>query len=140
MKQPESLSELDDFAKQCINSQNYPNDNHIFSLYYCNSCKSSAIRLTIEHHTGSEEWNFKGIIWGECAECGYLMRLFTFTGSHREKLRDERPVCDCGSRTFIAGQCERIEGEQGIPGFFDEGVIVGKCTLCNRNRTFVFTD
>jgi hypothetical protein len=140
MKQPESLSELDDFAKQCINSQNYPNDNHTFSLYSCNSCKSSAIKLTIEHHTGSEEWNFKGIIWGECAECGYLMRLFTFTGSHREKLRDERPVCECGSRTFIAGQCERIEGEQGIPGFFDEGVIVGKCTLCNRNRTFVFTD
>jgi hypothetical protein len=36
--------------------------------------------------------------------------------------------------------CERIEGEEGIPGFFDEGVIVGKCILCNRNMAFVFTD
>jgi hypothetical protein len=104
MKEPDSLSELEDFAKETINSRNHPNDYHHFSLYTCNSCKSSAIKLTIEHHSGSEEWNFKGITWGECADCGYLERLITFTGSHREKLRDERPVCECGSRIFMAGQ------------------------------------
>lgn len=140
MKQPASLLELDVFAKQCINSQNYPDDYHNFTLYTCNSCGSSTFKLTIEHHTGSEEWNFRGIIWGECAECGYLMRLFTFTGAHREKFREEHPVCDCGSRIFLAGQCERIEGENGIPGFFDEGVAVGKCNSCNRNQAFVYTD
>jgi hypothetical protein len=68
------------------------------------------------------------------------MRLFTFTGDSRQKLRDERPECECGGRSFIVGLCERIEGEQGIPGFFDEGVIVGKCTLCNRNKAFLYTD
>lgn len=68
------------------------------------------------------------------------MRLFTFTGEHRKKLRDEKPVCECGSRIFFVGQCERIEGEQGIPGFFDEGVIAGKCTDCKRNQAFAFTD
>jgi len=140
MKQPESFSDLDTFANECINSQNYPNDYHNFRLYSCNSCKSETLKLTIEHHTGSTEWNFKGIIWGECASCGYLMRQFTFTGTHRTKLRDERPVCECGSRIFIVGHCERIEGEQGIPGFFDEGVVVGKCTMCNRNQSFVFID
>jgi hypothetical protein len=140
MKQTSSLSELDDFAKQCINSQNYPNDYHNFLLYTCNSCKSATFKLTIEHHTGSEEWDFKGIIWGECTSCGYIIQLFTFTGDHRKKLRDERPECECGSRIFMVGQCERIEGEQGIPGFFDEGVIAGKCTQCNRNQSFVFTD
>jgi hypothetical protein len=140
MKEAESFSELEDFAMQAIASQNHPEDYHYFSLYTCNSCKSSAFRLTIEHHSGTEAWSFKGIIWGECADCGYPGRLFTFTGNHREKLRDERPVCECGSRIFVTGQCERIEGEQGIPGFFDEGVIVGRCTLCNRNKAFVFTD
>ena len=68
------------------------------------------------------------------------MRLFTFTGVHREKLREERPECECGNRIFMVGQCERIEGEQGIPGFFDEGVIVGKCIQCNRNKVFVLID
>ena len=46
----------------------------------------------------------------------------------------------CGNRSFIAGMCERFEGEKGIPGFFDEGVIVGRCTECSRKRAFVFTD
>jgi hypothetical protein len=140
MDQPGSLSELDDFAGQCIHSQNHPEDIHRFTLFSCAYCKSEALRLTIEHHTGSEKWDFKGIIWGECAACGYLNRLFTFTGGSRQPLREERPDCECGGREFRVGMCERTEGEQGIPGFFDEGVIVGKCITCNLNRAFVYTD
>ena len=140
MNQPFSLSELDDFAMECINSQAYPDDIHNFSIFKCNSCGSSSFRLTVEHHTGSVDSNFRGIIWGECSECGYLMRLFTFTGTQRRKLREEKPVCECSNRSFTVGLCERIEGEKGIPGFFDEGVIVGKCTGCNLNRVIVYTD
>jgi len=140
MKQPESLSPLYDFAMQCIDSQNHPEDIHHFDLYSCNECKSERLKLTIEHHTGSEEWNFRGIVWGECTVCGYLNRLFTFTGDSRQPIREERPVCDCGSRDFMVGLCERTEGEQGIPGFFDEGVMVGKCVHCNMNRVFIYTD
>jgi len=140
MKEPPSLSDLDAFAEQCINSHNYPDHFHKFRLYVCNSCRSETFKLTIEHHAGSEEWNFRGIIWGECTSCGYLGPLFTFTGPHRKWLKEERPECECGSRVFTAGQCERFEGEQGIPGFFDEGVIVGKCTVCKRNRVFIYTD
>jgi len=140
MDDPDIISELGDYARQCINGQNHPHDYHKFTLFRCNSCRSSRLRLTIEHHTGSEEWNFRGIIWGECASCGYLQRVFTFTGEHRQGIGDERPECECGNRSFISGMCERFEGEEGIPGFFDEGVIVGKCTICNRKRTFVFID
>lgn len=134
------ISELEEFAKQCINSQAYPNDEHRFLLYQCTSCRSLEIKFTIEHHTGSEKWSFKGIIRGECSVCGYLLQLFTFTGEHRKLLKIEHHVCDCGNNNFIVGQCERYEGEHGIPGFFDEGVVVGKCLKCNRNNTFVFID
>jgi len=140
MKQLSSLSSLDDFARQCINSQEYPDDIHNYISYSCNSCRSSTFMLTVEHHTGSTEWDFKGIIWGECSTCGYLMRLFTFTGDHREKLKDERPACECGSRSFTVGLCERVEGEKGIPGFFDEGVVAGKCSQCNLNKAIIFID
>ena len=140
MKEPRSLSELEDFAMECIHHQEHPGDIHTFKLFRCNDCKSEVLKLTIEHHSGSEEWDFKGIIWGECADCGYLNRLFTFTGDSRKAIREERPVCECGSRNFRVGLCERTEGEQGIPGFFDEGVIAGQCILCHRNRAMAYTD
>ena len=139
-KQQFSGEDLEDFARTCINADGFPKDDHYFTLFTCNSCKSSLFKLTIEHHTGSEAWNFRGIIWGECADCGYLGRLFTFTGEHRSLLREERPGCDCGGRNFVMGMCERYEGEEGLPGFFDEGVIVGKCLDCHCNRALVFTD
>jgi hypothetical protein len=135
-----SLSQLDDFARECINSSSYPDDIHTYSSFNCSSCKKSSFRLVVEYHSSSVDTNFRGIIWGECSECGYLARLFTFTGPQRKKIREVQPVCECGNRSFIVGMCERTEGENGIPGFFDEGVFVGKCTLCNRNKVIVFFD
>lgn len=140
MDLPELKLILEDYAKDCINSRDHPDDFHQFALYSCSSCRASLFSLTIEYHTGAEKWSFRGIIWGHCSECGYLMRLFTFTGTHRQIEREERPGCECGNRTFIAGQCERIEGENGIPGFFDEGVIVGRCAKCGRYKAFVYFD
>jgi len=134
------MMELDDFARESIRAAQHPGDDHLYTLFACPSCKGSSLRLTIEHHTGSEEWNFRGIIHGECTECGYLFTIFTFTGEHRKLLREERPVCECGNRNFITALCERYEGEEGIPGFFDEGVMVGQCTLCGMNRVMVYTD
>ena len=66
------LSELEDFARDCIHAENHPDDDHFFNLFQCHSCRGNSFNLTIEHHTGSEEWNFKGIIWGECASCGEI--------------------------------------------------------------------
>jgi hypothetical protein len=97
-------------------------------------------RVTIEHHTGSKKGDFKGLIWGECVECGSGKRLFGYTGSHRKRLRLEKPVCSCGNGSFLTGECERIEADEGLMGFFDEGVVVGKCSQCGRNLALVHTD
>jgi len=140
MMQPTLLSDLEVFAKERIAAHRYPDDYHFFRAFKCDACGVVAFELIIEHHTGSKEGDFKGVIWGECAECGIKKRLFSFTGEHRKRLREERPVCECGHGSFVVGECERIEGDEGLTGFFDEGVVVGKCCRCGRNRAFVYTD
>ena len=135
-----SLSDLKTFAERCIGAEHYPNDYHVFSPFECHACGVVPLRLRIEHHTGSRKGRFRGVIFARCAKCGEERRVFSFTGEHRRPLREERPVCRCGSKEFLAGNCERLEGDEGVPGFFDGGVIVGKCVDCGRNRAFVHTD
>jgi len=137
---PTSLSDLEAFARKRIAAHHYPDDYHSFRLFKCDTCGMVAFEITIEHHTGSKKGDFKGVIWGECTKCGNRKRLLSFTGEHRERLREEKPACECGNRSFIVGECERIEGDEGVMGFFDEGVVVGKCCRCGRNRAFVYTD
>jgi hypothetical protein len=134
------LSDLEAFAKDRIAAHRYPNDYHFFRPFECDACGLAPFKLTIEHHTGAKEGDFKGIIWGDCVECGSRKRHFSFTGAHRKPLRTENPVCDCGNPSFLAGECERIEGDEGVMGFFDEGVVAGKCPSCGRNRALVYTD
>ena len=140
MKHQSSLSDLEVFARKRIAAHRYPNDYHFFRPFKCDACGVVPFKLTIEHHTGSKKGSFKGVILGECAECGSGKRLFSFTGNHRERLREETPVCRCGSKHFLVGECERIEGDEGLMGFFDEGVVVGKCSRCGRNRVLVYKD
>ena len=40
----------------------------------------------------------------------------------------------------LFAECERIERDDGMMGFFDEGVVVGKCAQCGQNRALVHTD
>ena len=140
MTGPVSLSDLEAFARQQIAAQRYPDDHHPFRVFACDECGVVAFELTIEHHSGSVEGGFKGVIWGVCTQCGDRKQLFRFTGEHRKRLREEQPVCECGHAGFLVAECERIEGEKGLAGFFDEGVVVGKCSRCGRNRAFVYTD
>lgn len=140
MEQQTSLSGLEAFAKKQIAAERYPNDYHFFRPFTCDACGVVPLELTIEHHTGSKKGDFKGVIWGECRQCGSRKRVFSFTGSHRERLREEKPVCRCGHSAFLAAECERMEGDEGLMGFFDEGVVVGQCSHCGRNRALVHTD
>jgi ribosomal protein S14 len=135
-----SLSDLVSFAKDCIAAERYPNDYHTFTPFKCRHCGVVPMELSIEHHRGSKKGNFKGLITGRCANCGSEDSLFSFTGAGREPLRLKKPVCKCGGTEFFAANCERIEGAKGLPGFFDEGVIVGQCSRCGRNHAFVYTD
>jgi hypothetical protein len=134
------LSSLEKFARQCIAAQDYPADHHRFTPFRCPACGVVPLALTIEHHTGSKKGNFKGVVLGRCTECGRQERVFSFTGKQRKRLRQEQPKCTCGNTRFWVAMVERIEGDQGLPGFFDEGVVVGQCSQCGRNQAFVYTD
>ena len=140
MKQSVALSELEAFANKCIAAERYPDDHHLFTPARCPTCGVVPLELTIEHHTGSKTGDFKGVIFGHCEECNGTDRIFGYTGPHRERVREERPICQCESAYFLVGECERIEGAEGIPGFFDEGVVAGKCADCGQEQAFVYTD
>ena len=134
------LSDLQAYARKRIAAHRYPDDYHPFKPARCSACGVVPLELIIEHHTGSKKGDFKGVIWAQCSECGEKERIFSFTGKHRELVREEKPKCLCGNATFVVAECERIERDEGLPGFFDEGVVVGKCSQCGRNRAFVHTD
>ena len=135
-----TLSDLEAFAQECIAAHRYPGDAHFFTPFKCDTCGVVPFELTIEHHTGSKKGNFRGTITGRCSECGVSKRVFSFTGKHREPLREEKPACKCGHTEFTVAECERIERDDGMIGFFDEGVVVGKCSRCGRNSALVYTD
>lgn len=135
-----SLAGLFGFARECLAAHRYPHAHHTFNVFTCPDCGVKPLALRIEHHTGSMKRDFRGVIFARCSACDRERRLFSFTGEHRTGLREERPVCDCGHGTFVVAKVERIEGDQGLPGFFDEGVIVGQCPRCGRYTAFVYTD
>jgi hypothetical protein len=140
MKRTPPLSDLEKFARKCIAAQDYPADHHPFTPFRCSTCGAVPMALTIEHHTGSKKGDFKGSLFGRCSECGAEERVFSFTGKHRKRLRQEKPICKCGNACFWVAMVERIEGGQGLPGFFDEGVVVGQCPECGQRVAFVYTD
>ncbi|NOZ05572.1 MAG: hypothetical protein GXP41_04355 [Chloroflexi bacterium] len=135
-----ALAGLETFSKNCIAAEQHPNDIHLFTPIGCPVCGIVPLELTIEHHSGSEEGNFKGMIFARCQTCKSEERVFCFTGEHRHPVREEKPICECGNTYFLIAECERIERDEGLPGFFDEGVITGLCSRCGRSRAFVYTD
>lgn len=140
MEHREALADLEAFAKRCIAADRFPRACHRFTAAACPTCGVVPLALTIEHHTGSKKGDFKGKIIGRCGTCGRKFSVLSFTGPQRRFVSEEQPACRCGSVHFLVGECERIEGNDGLLGFFDEGVIVGKCGTCGRNRAFVYTD
>jgi hypothetical protein len=135
-----NVDSLRAFAEKKIAAEKYPSDYHVFRTFECDACGKTHFSLVIEPHTGSTKGNFKGVIIGVCHQCQESKKLFSFTGDHRQPLPAEKAVCSCGNDTFYAAMCERYEGDEGVMGFFDEGVIVGQCTSCGKNQAFVFTD
>ena len=140
MKPGDELSDLERYAGKQINARSYPAAVHRFRVLECEQCGAAALALTVEHHSGSKPGKFRGVIYGECSGCAKKGIVYRFTGSHREKTRQEKPSCSCGNRYFLVAELERFESEDGLAGFFDEGVVVGKCASCNRNRVIVSTD
>ena len=140
MKPGTGYSDLEAYGNKLLKADSYPDDFHRFRIFKCAGCGVVPFELMLEHHTGSREGDFKGKIMGTCTKCGTKKQLFSFTGNHRKPIREENPVCECGNAGFVVGECERIEGDEGLMGFFDEGVVVGKCAGCGQHRAFAFTD
>ena len=131
---------LREYADRVLNSKAFPNDIHIFQIYRCSICGENEFKTAIEHHTGSTKGNFRGIITGECFKCQTLKELLRFTGEHRKVERGSIISCECGNIAMTIGYMERIEENDGIPGFFDEGAAVGTCLKCGNRITIALTD
>jgi hypothetical protein len=136
------LSDLEAFAKKSIGAEHYPDDQHPCKVAECELCGVVPLELSIEHDEGSKPGRFKGMIWVRCSKCGARKDLLAFTAyPERGKIiQVETPTCACGSVGFYVLECERIEVWDGVPSFFDEGVVAGKCARCGALRAFVFTD
>ena len=132
--------DLERFALDRLHAADYPSCSHPYREFRCATCGPVPVAVTLEHHSGSEWGDFKGVVHGRCTGCDATRVLFGFTGSGRRLESEERPVCPCGSTAFFAGMGERYEGTDGIPGFFDEGVIVAKCAACGGNAVLAWTD
>ena len=140
MQKSLSRDNLKAFAEKALHADRFPADYHIFRMFECDTCGVVPFHLDIEHHTGSRKGDFKGIIHGTCTRCGMQKVLFSFTGNHRSATHRDHPLCVCDGDQFWSGMCERYEGDEGLMGFFDEGVIVGQCARCGKNHVLAETD
>ena len=110
MKIRSVLSELEAFAKQSIAAQRYPRDYHIFTPFKCGRCGFVPLEVTLEHHTNSKDGNFRGEIFGLCSECGSKENVFSFTRAKKKRLREEKPVCQCGHDRFLVWRVRAVRG------------------------------
>jgi len=137
--------ELEDYAKEQINAGAYSDDVHTCTLFRCEKCERTVpFVIEISYSAACDKarpaLDFAGTVSGTCGDCGMIQTLFSIKRGDYPEVEQEYPVCSCGSYTYITCLCERYEGASGLQGFFDEGVIVGKCATCGTHRTFLFID
>jgi hypothetical protein len=131
-----ALSALEAFARHAIGAGHYPGDVHPCTVAECERCGVAPLELTVEHDEGDRSCDFRGVVWMRCTQCGAQRVLLAVTASpEREPLvQIERPACVCGATAFYVVLCERLEVWDGVPSFFDEGVMAGQCAGCGRLR------
>lgn len=134
------LDSLRTFALKAIAAEKYPRARHRCRTPSCPTCGAVPLELTVETHSGSTNANFRGVIHGRCPGCGGETDIFRFTGPHRQAEGQQCLTCRCGGAAFWLTICERIEGDEGLPGFFDEGVVAGRCAACGRQQLIVAFD
>lgn len=140
-----SDNELEEYAKLQINAAAYADDVHICNHFECGQCKEVVpFTLRISYSDACDDarpaQDFAGTVFGTCSKCGSTDSIFGIIRGNWPETEQEHPVCSCGSDSFILCMCERYEGAYGLQGFFDEGVLVGRCSNCGIPRTFLFTD
>ncbi|MBN2229065.1 MAG: hypothetical protein JW779_05680 [Candidatus Thorarchaeota archaeon] len=117
---------------------------HICNQFRCKQCSSDIFSLRISYSIASDRkrpaQDFAGTVHSRCSTCGSTGIVLSIIRGENPEDEQETPRCSCGSDTFILCMCERYEGVEGLQGFFDEGVLVGKCSDCGSLKTFLFTD
>jgi hypothetical protein len=137
--------DIEDYAKEQINAAAYPDDIHQCSLFHCSTCQRVmpfSLRISYSEAFDGKRpaYDFAGTVYGTCSKCGQELVLLSIRLDNHAEEEQEHPVCICGSDTFILCMCDRYEGPSGLQGFFDEGVLVGKCETCGAFKTFLYTD
>lgn len=135
-----SLASLRTFALNALAAEKYPRADHRCRTPSCPACGTAPLEVTVEAHTGSTRPNFRGVVYGRCSRCGSETNIFRFTGPRRRPEDKKRLTCSCGHNEFWIAICERVEGDEGLPGFFDEGVVVARCANCGRQQIVVAFD
>ena len=134
------LASLRTFALKALAADEYPRARHRCRVPSCPACGAGPLEVTVEAHTGATEPNFRGVVFARCPRCGSETSIFRFTGPHRKAESRERLSCHCGHDQFWLTICERTEGDEGLPGFFDEGVVAGCCAECGGRQIVVAFD
>jgi hypothetical protein len=137
--------DIEEYARGQINAAAYSDDIHRCYLFHCNACQrvvpfSLRISYSEACSDGRPAYDFAGTVFGTCTHCNQEQILLSIKVDDFEEDEQEYPVCSCGSDTFVLCMCDRYEGPSGLEGFFDEGVLVGKCETCGTHRTFLYTD
>ena len=137
--------DLEEYAKEQINAAAYPDDDHRCVLFSCGNCNRIVpFKVRISYSVACDEarptYDFAGTVHGTCIRCNQEQVLFGIIRDNQPENEQEHPVCSCGSDAFILCMSERYEGPSGLAGFFDEGVLVGKCETCGTFKTFLYTD
>jgi hypothetical protein len=137
--------DIEDYAMEQINAAAYPDDIHRCFLFHCSSCQRVmpfSLRISYSKACGDERpaYDFAGTVNGTCSQCSREQILLSIKIDNYAEEEQEHPVCTCGADTFVLCMCDRYEGPSGLEGFFDEGVLVGKCETCGTHKTFLYTD
>ena len=138
-------TDLEAFARKQINAETYPDDVHICNQFRCKQCAEVVpFSLCISYSRACDDarpaQDFAGTVHSTCSKCGSKGIVLSIKRGAFPEEEQETPRCSCGSDSFYLCMCERYEGANGLEGFFDEGVIVGKCSRCGALKTFLFTD
>ncbi|MEX2705481.1 MAG: hypothetical protein Q6352_009500 [Candidatus Freyrarchaeum guaymaensis] len=135
-----SLPDLETFAKEKIGADNYPDDVHIYAEANCEKCGIVPFEVILEHWNGDSPVDFYGVIRLRCSVCGKEKEYLSITEEGGKLVYREQYRCKCDNHTFYVASCDRIEVWEGKPCFFDEGVVVGKCSRCGLLLTIAMTD
>ena len=108
---PENLvnfETMERFARHALSAETCPDDFYRFALDECLKCGGpTPMLLTLQHHTGSAEYDFKGRVTAQCGACDESREILSQTGSAlnpatglleaRTLLRQDHPHCECGN-------------------------------------------